>query len=183
MGASSTAPSGGIADEYSAGAARDLPRKRTAPRSVNQDAAWPGGAGGRAHVCPLRRRRREMPVSRRSMLLVLVAGLLLGLAAPAVAGKLTKGEYKSVSANAFGTRTRCLAAAGRERPSGTSGCTRAARTFSRNSFKSGCFSYRERFTEANRSAGATGTVEGADLGETYDAWLSAGATRFIDHSC
>lgn len=51
------------------------------------------------------------------------------------------------------------------------------------SFKSGCFSYRERFRDAYRQAEATGAVDGADLGVTPDAWLSAGAVRFIEHSC
>ncbi|MGH2709897.1 MAG: hypothetical protein ACRDH9_01660 [Actinomycetota bacterium] len=51
------------------------------------------------------------------------------------------------------------------------------------SFKSDCFSYRERFRDANRNAEAYGDVDGMDLGETYDAWLSAGASRFIERSC
>ena len=35
--------------------------------------------------------------------------------------------------------------------------------------------YRTTFSDSYRSAEATGTVNGADLGETYDAWISDGA--------
>lgn len=50
-------------------------------------------------------------------------------------------------------------------------------------WKQKCFSYRERFRDASRSAEATGMVGTMDLGETYDAWLSAGSTRYFEHSC
>ncbi|MFY9586225.1 MAG: hypothetical protein WAT66_02080 [Actinomycetota bacterium] len=39
--------------------------------------------------------------------------------------------------------------------------------------------FRTTFTDASRSAAATGTVNGADLGETYDAYLSSGASREV----
>lgn len=50
-------------------------------------------------------------------------------------------------------------------------------------WKQKCFSYRERFRDASRSAEATGMVDTMDLGETHDAWLSAGSSRFFEHSC
>jgi hypothetical protein len=42
------------------------------------------------------------------------------------------------------------------------------------------FCFRSTFTNSFRSAEATGTVNGADLGETYDAYLSDGASRDVE---
>ncbi len=41
------------------------------------------------------------------------------------------------------------------------------------------FCFRTTFTNSFRTAEATGTVNGADLGETYDAYLSDGASRDV----
>lgn len=42
------------------------------------------------------------------------------------------------------------------------------------------FCFRSTFTNSFRTAEATGTVNGVDLGETYDAYLSDGASRDVE---
>lgn len=51
------------------------------------------------------------------------------------------------------------------------------------SYRSSCFSYRETFRGAFRSAEAVGSVGDTDLGATVDAYLSNSTSRTFERSC
>ena len=50
-------------------------------------------------------------------------------------------------------------------------------------YQSGCFWYLEVVRGASRSAVATGSIDGHDLGRTHDAYLANDAYRTVERSC
>ena len=50
-------------------------------------------------------------------------------------------------------------------------------------FHSDCFSYRQTYNSSNRSAEAEGSLDDADLGETYDAWIGISSSRSTERTC
>jgi hypothetical protein len=51
------------------------------------------------------------------------------------------------------------------------------------SYRSGCSVFRYSFNGLFRQAEATGSVEGSDIGETYDAWMSTDSSTSLERVC
>lgn len=54
---------------------------------------------------------------------------------------------------------------------------------SKSTFRTGCSVFRFSSKGSFRQAEATGSVNGVDLGETYDAWLSSGTSSSFERTC
>ena len=50
-------------------------------------------------------------------------------------------------------------------------------------YQSDCFSYRSTYDSSSRSAEATGSIDGEDLGVTEDAWLGYSSSRTTERTC
>lgn len=63
------------------------------------------------------------------------------------------------------------------------GTGKVSRDGGTSTYHSGCLLFHNTFKDRNRSATATGAINGKSLGTTNDAFLSAGTSLDIEHDC